>query len=286
MNLKLIELVDNYLKQIYNEPLDHVLDESIQYSLMAGGKRIRPVLLLTTLEMFGQETRTGLSTAAAIEMIHTYSLIHDDLPAMDDDDYRRGQLTNHKVYGEATAILAGDGLLTDSFLQLTNDDTLSADTIVQLVRLIAEAAGSRGMVGGQMLDMSAENKQLSLAEMETVHAHKTGDLIRCCFLSAGIIAGLHADAMKKLDSLGSKVGLLFQIKDDILDVEGNLEEMGKSAGSDALNDKSTYVTLLGLDVAKQTMNEVYEQSVRLVDELTDNGAAMKQLLDYIVTRTK
>ncbi len=286
MNLKLIELVDNYLKQIYNEPLDHVLDESIQYSLMAGGKRIRPVLLLTTLEMFGQETRTGLSTAAAIEMIHTYSLIHDDLPAMDDDDYRRGQLTNHKVYGEATAILAGDGLLTDSFLQLTNDDTLSADTIVQLVRLIAEAAGSRGMVGGQMLDMSAENKQLSLDEMETVHAHKTGDLIRCCFLSAGIIAGLHADAMKKLDSLGSKVGLLFQIKDDILDVEGNLEEMGKSAGSDALNDKSTYVTLLGLDVAKQTMNEVYEQSVRLVDELTDNGAAMKQLLDYIVTRTK
>ncbi|TDM13163.1 polyprenyl synthetase family protein [Macrococcus lamae] len=286
MKLSYTDLINDYLANIYNDSLSAELDESMKYSLLAGGKRVRPVLLLTTLEMFGKSAESGLSAAAAIEMIHSYSLIHDDLPAMDNDDYRRGQLTNHKVFGEATAILAGDGLLTDSFTQLMGDKHLTADTKVKLARLISLAAGSRGMVGGQMLDMAAEKSELTLQEMETVHTHKTGDLIRTCFLCAGVIAEQNDEAMEKLDTLGSKVGLLFQIKDDILDVEGSLEEMGKEAGSDAVNSKTTYVTLLGLPEAKRVMAEVHDESVRLVNNLTDNGTAMVELLDYIVTRSK
>ncbi|KAA1040129.1 polyprenyl synthetase family protein [Macrococcus equipercicus] len=286
MKHKFIELINDYMSHLYDDALSAELDAAMNYSLSAGGKRIRPVLLLTTLEMCGEKAASGLSAAAAIEMIHTYSLIHDDLPAMDDDDYRRGKLTNHRVYGEATAILAGDGLLTDSFYHVMSDETLTAEVKVELVRIISRAAGSRGMVGGQMLDMAAEHRQLTRAEMEEVHLHKTGDLIRACFLCAGVIARLDDTAMAQLHDLGTKVGLLFQIKDDILDVEGSLEEMGKTAGSDAQNDKATYVTLLGLPAAKQAMTDVYHEAVELVSQLTENCTSMMELLDYIVARTK
>ncbi|ULG73411.1 polyprenyl synthetase family protein [Macrococcus brunensis] len=278
------EQVEQYLSGLYHQPVSQVLDDSMTYSLLAGGKRIRPVLLFSTLELFGVPADKGLKTAAAIEMIHTYSLIHDDLPAMDDDDYRRGKLTNHKVFGEAVAILAGDGLLTDSFHQISGDDSLTAEQRMKLITVVSGAAGSRGMVGGQMLDMVAEDKELTIDELKTVHRHKTGDLIRACFECAGIIADQSDAVIQKLVKIGGNFGLIFQIKDDILDVEGSFEKMGKSAGSDVSKDKSTYVSLLGLTGAKEAMQEMVTETEQMIHELSDGNASLLDLLHYITSR--
>lgn len=279
-----VDTINLQIEKIYDKGLSDQLIESMNYSLQAGGKRIRPVLLLTTLEMFGSDIQKGLKTAAAIEMIHTYSLIHDDLPAMDDDDYRRGKLTNHKVFGEATAVLAGDALLTDSFAQIMEDERLTDRQKVQLALLISQAAGSSGMVGGQMLDMKAEEQQLSYHELEEVHLHKTGELIRVCFVAAGIIA--ERSELDVLSDLGRLFGLIFQIKDDILDVEGNFEDIGKTVGSDEANQKSTYVSLLGLQGAKDKMQQLYDEAVKKMAQLSDDPHQLTLLLDYIVKRTK
>ncbi|TDM04324.1 polyprenyl synthetase family protein [Macrococcus carouselicus] len=278
--------IEQYLETLYQNPVDDTLDTAMMYSLLAGGKRIRPVLLFSTLELFGAEPEKGLRTAAAIEMIHTYSLIHDDLPAMDNDDYRRGKMTNHKVYGEDVAILAGDGLLTDSFYQISTDENLSTEQRSRLITAISGAAGSRGMVAGQVLDMKAEKKQLTLDELKTVHHHKTGDLIRVCFECAGIIADQPEAVIRQLVTIGRHFGLLFQIKDDILDVEGSFEEMGKSAGSDIENAKSTYVSLLGLENAKSAMNELYSDTEKMIDALQGESAALLELLQFIIKRDK
>lgn len=278
------ERVEQYLSDLYDQPVSPLLDEAMTYSLLAGGKRIRPVLLFSTLDLFNVSTDKGLKTAAAIEMIHTYSLIHDDLPAMDDDDYRRGKLTNHKVFGEAVAILAGDGLLTDSFNQISQDDHLTAEQRIRLIAVISGAAGSRGMVGGQMLDMTSEDKQLTLDELKTVHRHKTGDLIRACFECAGIIADQPDAVIRQLVKIGENFGLIFQIKDDILDVEGSFEKMGKSAGSDVSKDKSTYVSLLGLTGAKEAMQEMVAETEEMIHELSGGDASLLELLSYITSR--
>ncbi|WJP96904.1 polyprenyl synthetase family protein [Macrococcus bovicus] len=278
------ERVEQYLSDLYDQPVSPLLDEAMTYSLLAGGKRIRPVLLFSTLDLFNVSTDKGLKTAAAIEMIHTYSLIHDDLPAMDDDDYRRGKLTNHKVFGEAVAILAGDGLLTDSFNQISQDDHLTAEQRIRLIAVISGAAGSRGMVGGQMLDMTSEDKQLTLDELRTVHRHKTGDLIRACFECAGIIADQPDAVIRQLVKIGENFGLIFQIKDDILDVEGSFEKMGKSAGSDVSKDKSTYVSLLGLTGAKEAMQEMVAETEEMIHELSGGDASLLELLSYITSR--
>lgn len=278
------ERVEQYLSGLYDQPVSPLLDEAMTYSLLAGGKRIRPVLLFSTLDLFNVSMDKGLKTAAAIEMIHTYSLIHDDLPAMDDDDYRRGKLTNHKVFGEAVAILAGDGLLTDSFNQISQDDHLTAEQRIRLIAVISGAAGSRGMVGGQMLDMTSEDKQLTLDELKTVHRHKTGDLIRACFECAGIIADQSDAVIRQLVKIGENFGLIFQIKDDILDVEGSFEKMGKSAGSDVSKDKSTYVSLLGLTGAKEAMQEMVTETEQMIHELSGGDASLLELLSYITSR--
>ncbi|TDM15513.1 polyprenyl synthetase family protein [Macrococcus bovicus] len=278
------ERVEQYLSDLYDQPVSPLLDEAMTYSLLAGGKRIRPVLLFSTLDLFNVSTDKGLKTAAAIEMIHTYSLIHDDLPAMDDDDYRRGKLTNHKVFGEAVAILAGDGLLTDSFNQISQDDHLTAEQRIRLIAVISGAAGSRGMVGGQMLDMTSEDKQLTLDDLKTVHRHKTGDLIRACFECAGIIADQPDAVIRQLVKIGENFGLIFQIKDDILDVEGSFEKMGKSAGSDVSKDKSTYVSLLGLTGAKEAMQEMVAETEEMIHELSGGDASLLELLSYITSR--
>ncbi|MBU3230621.1 polyprenyl synthetase family protein [Alkalihalobacillus clausii] len=255
------------------------------YSLEAGGKRVRPVLLLAVLEAYNQPILHGLDTACAIEMVHTYSLVHDDLPAMDDDDLRRGQPTNHKVFGEATAILAGDALLTQSFALIANADApLSAKTKVSIIAALSKAAGASGMVGGQLADMFAEGKQLTVEQLANVHKRKTGELLAFSIEAGALIAGVSNEERSKLNEFGQEIGLLFQIKDDILDVEGDSIAIGKPVGSDAVNNKSTYPGLLGLDGAKTMLHTHYDRALQVLDELHLRGTLLEDLAKYIVTR--
>lgn len=247
------------------------LANSIYYSLLAGGKRLRPILLFASFDTFAQDgvdRNKTLHTAAALEMIHSYSLIHDDLPAMDDDDYRRGNLTNHKKFDEATAILAGDALLTDSFYLIMNDSLLSAEEKVFIAEALSFASGSTGMVGGQILDMEGENRSLQLHELEKIHELKTGRLIEFAILAGAYLAkgnDIHNQALKQF---AYYLGLIFQVQDDILDVIGDEEKLGKPVGSDEGSDKSTYPNLLGLDGAiekKASYVHLAEEALKIMD---------------------
>ncbi|WP_414046308.1 polyprenyl synthetase family protein [Macrococcus equi] len=286
MNKDYIALINENLQNLYlNHSVSDKLSESIKYSLDAGGKRIRPLLLMTTLESMGGKPTDAISFGLALEMIHTYSLIHDDLPAMDNDDYRRGKLTNHKVFGEAAAILAGDALLTDSFQQIIISD-YDNDIKLELMKLLVNAAGSNGMVAGQMLDMESENKRISIEMLETIHHHKTGDLIHAAVYAAGIIMKSNPDKLKLLDQIGRNIGLMFQIKDDILDVEGDFNIIGKAVGSDIQNEKSTYVSLLGLDASKKKLEEIHLDTIQMVDEVAVYKEPLLELVGFIVNRNK
>ncbi|WP_414053619.1 polyprenyl synthetase family protein [Macrococcus equi] len=286
MNKDYIALINENLQNLYlNHSVSDKLSESIKYSLDAGGKRIRPLLLMTTLESMGGKPTDAISFGLALEMIHTYSLIHDDLPAMDNDDYRRGKLTNHKVFGEAAAILAGDALLTDSFQQIIISD-YDNDIKLELMKLLVNAAGSNGMVAGQMLDMESENKRISIEMLETIHHHKTGDLIHAAVYAAGIIMKSNPDKLKLLDQIGRNIGLMFQIKDDILDVEGDFNIIGKAVGSDIQNEKSTYVSLLGLDASKKKLEEIHLNTIQMVDEVAVYKEPLLELVGFIVNRNK
>ncbi|EKF51629.1 polyprenyl synthetase family protein [Lactococcus garvieae] len=232
------------------------LTDSIVYSLGAGGKRIRPLLFLKMLESFGITLETyHYQVAATVEMIHAGSLIHDDLPAMDDDDYRRGQLTNHKKFDEATAILAGDSLFLDPYYILATAN-LPAPTIVALVKELSYASGSLGMVAGQILDMDGEGKNLSLEQVKEIHTLKTGRMLTFPFVAAGIIAEKSEKVITTLRKIGQNLGLAFQIRDDIIDVTGTFEEIGKTPGKDILEEKSTYVALLGLEGAQEALDKL------------------------------
>ncbi len=232
------------------------LKSAMSYSLEAGGKRLRPLLVLAVLRAFGKDPLIGLDTACAIEMIHTYSLIHDDLPSMDDDDLRRGKPTNHKVFGEATAILAGDGLLTLAFGVLAKQDQPRRNPAVaiELVAELSKAAGAEGMVGGQVADMEGEQRDLHLSELEYIHIHKTGKLLSYSILAGAILAGADEEEKKHLREYAYHLGLAFQIRDDILDIEGSEAKIGKPVGSDETNHKSTYPALLSLDGAKEKLS--------------------------------
>ncbi|MFZ2211600.1 MAG: polyprenyl synthetase family protein [Lactococcus raffinolactis] len=233
--------------------VDH-LTQSIQYSIQAGGKRIRPLFLLETLQAFGVTITTEhLKVAGAVELIHTSSLIHDDLPAMDNDDFRRGKPTNHKVFGEAQAILAGDALLLDPYLLLANAD-LPSGVVVALVKELALASGSHGMVAGQVLDMDGETQALTFEQLKQIHALKTGKMLTFPFVAAGLIAQQSDEVILSLRNLGEKVGQAFQIRDDILDVTATFDQIGKTPGKDEVADKSTYVKLLGLAGAKAELS--------------------------------
>ena len=228
--------------------------QSIQYSIQAGGKRIRPLFLLETLQAFGVTITTEhLKVAGAVELIHTSSLIHDDLPAMDNDDFRRGKPTNHKVFGEAQAILAGDALLLDPYLLLANAD-LPSGVVVALVKELALASGSHGMVAGQVLDMDGETQALTFEQLKQIHALKTGKMLTFPFVAAGLIAQQSDEVILSLRNLGEKVGQAFQIRDDILDVTATFDQIGKTPGKDEVADKSTYVKLLGLAGAKAELS--------------------------------
>lgn len=248
------------------------LIEAILYSVEAGGKRIRPLIFLEILEGFGIELTEGhFDVAAALEMIHTGSLIHDDLPAMDDDDYRRGRLTNHKKFDEATAILAGDSLFLDPFGLVANA-ALSAGTKVCLIAELSQASGTYGMVAGQMLDMKGEEPKLNLSELQMIHANKTGKLLTFPVVAAGIVANLAADDLKSLREAGSLVGLAFQVRDDILDVTATFEELGKTPKKDLLADKATYPSLLGLEKSYDILNQSIDQALAIFQKLSETQA--------------
>jgi len=260
------------------------LKEAMKYSLQAGGKRIRPILLLAVAEEFGVNHPDALKVAAAIEMIHTYSLIHDDLPSMDDDDLRRGMPTNHIVYGEALAILAGDALLTYSFGIVSRLEHVSNDDKIRLIDLMSVSSGAEGMVGGQVLDIEGEEKQLTLEELEKVHRLKTGALLTYSILAGGILAKAAPEEMVALSRFGEHLGLAFQIQDDILDVTGTSEELGKTAGKDETSEKSTYPSILTLPKAKEKLEFHASEALRALESLNRELPLLKELTELIVQR--
>ncbi|MDA1676678.1 MULTISPECIES: (2E,6E)-farnesyl diphosphate synthase [unclassified Bacillus cereus group] len=264
----------------------NVLREAMAYSLEAGGKRLRPLLLFATLQAFGKERNLGVGAACALEMIHTYSLVHDDLPCMDDDDLRRGKPTNHKVFGEAMAVLAGDGLLTYAFqvIMAYEQKEISAEKKVRLVLELAKAAGPEGMVGGQVADMEAEGKQLTIDELEYIHKHKTGKLLEFAVLAGSILSDATEEQEEKLLAFAKYIGLAFQIRDDILDVEGTEEEIGKPIGSDVSNEKSTYTTLFTVDRAKDILEDTIAKAKDAIGSLQLQDEYLLSICDLIAKR--
>jgi len=276
--------VEQAVRSFYEEKsIAPHLVESVLYSIQAGGKRLRPLLLLELLEAFGQElTEDHFQVAGALEMIHTGSLIHDDLPAMDNDDYRRGQLTNHKKFGEDLAILAGDALFLDPFGMIVAS-ALPDAVKVSLILELSDASGSRGMVAGQVLDMEGEHKQLTLAELQTIHANKTGRLLAYPFIAAGLMLELQADIAQLLEKIGKKLGLAFQVRDDILDLVADFEALGKTPQKDLVAEKSTYPVLLGLEESKALLTSELDACEDLLDQITAtcdfDPQAIKKLIE-------
>lgn len=264
-----------------------VIHEAMRYSLFAGGKRVRPVLVIAAAESLGATTADLLPVAGVLEIIHTYSLIHDDLPAMDDDDLRRGRPTCHKVYGEAVAILAGDGLLTMAFEVLSDPRRLKsipARTLVSMIREISVASGVFGMVGGQVVDIQSENREIDFPTLEYIHTHKTGALIRASVRVGALYAGAGRRQFEALSRYGEMVGLAFQIADDILDVTGKQEELGKNIGSDLEKGKKTFPSFLGLEESRRRAQEVVEEALSALDGFGKRAEPLRELARFIINR--
>ena len=277
-------MVEQRLAGIFRDELRYAdLQEAMEYSLLAGGKRIRPVLALEVCRMCGGDPEAALPFACALEMVHTYSLIHDDLPAMDDDQLRRGRPTNHVVYGEATAILAGDGLLTAAFEQLTKAE-LPPQRIVDAVACLARNAGPGGMVGGQALDMAGEGRSMTRGELEQLQSLKTGALISAAAELGCIAAGGTQEQLQKVREYAQALGRAFQVQDDILDVTSTDEELGKNVGSDRANEKTTFVTALGLEGSRALVEELTQRAIHALDGF-ENGAFLIWLDQSLSKRT-
>jgi geranylgeranyl diphosphate synthase type II len=259
---------------------------AMRYSVQAGGKRLRPILVIAGAEAVGAPPATVMPTACALEMIHTYSLIHDDLPAMDDDDYRRGRLTNHKVFGDAVAILAGDALLTLAFKLVADNAALVSDprVVCDVVAAIAEASGTFGMVGGQVVDIESEGKAITPETLEYIHRHKTAALLRGSLWVGARLGGADAAALAAIDDAGQSLGLAFQIVDDILDVEGSLEALGKTAGSDVRKQKATYPALHGLEVSRREARRLIEEAKSRLAVFGDRATPIRALADFVIER--
>lgn len=281
--------VDEALKELIpaGDVEPKTLHRAIRWSLFAGGKRFRPALVLAVGKTFGAAEEKLLKTSAAIEMIHTYSLIHDDLPAMDDDDLRRGRATCHKKFDEATAILAGDALQTLAFQALAEDENLNFEIRVKLISELARAAGSpTGMVAGQQLDLEAEGKKISIADLEKIHRSKTGAMICAAARSGAIIAEADEAELEVVSKYASHLGLLFQITDDLLDVTQTTEVLGKTAGKDVSAEKATYPAFYGLDETRKLAKKIHARAFEAVDILEKDTDLLKQLADYILNRQK
>ncbi|MGQ9920536.1 MAG: polyprenyl synthetase family protein [Desulfobacca sp.] len=286
-------------QDLVNRELDRVLPaghgpgarvvEAMRYSLLGGGKRLRPILCLAAAEAVGGAGEQVLPVACALEMIHTYSLIHDDLPAMDDDDLRRGRPTCHKQFDEATAILAGDGLLTAAFLVLAEGARRQPTQAViysEVIHLIAQAAGHEGMVGGQMADLLAEGQPSSLEQVEAIHRLKTGALLTASVRAGALLGGGTPEQVAALSRYGEKFGLIFQITDDLLDVEGDTVEMGKPTGMDAVRQKATYPAVLGVAGAKTQAQRLVAEALADLSSLGDAATPLRELVRYLLVRRK
>lgn len=270
------------------EALPPKLHQAMRYSVFAGGKRLRPVLLIAACEAVGGVPARVLHAACAMEMIHTYSLIHDDLPAMDDDDFRRGRPTNHKVYGEATAILAGDALLTEAFRLLADAEAnRDIDPLVSLrvIETIARCAGSQGMVGGQVVDMESEGQAIDFATLNYIHTRKTGALFLASIQAGAWLGGGSDEQLTALTRYGETAGLAFQIADDILDIVGDQQEVGKDIGSDQARGKATYPALLGLGEARRRAGELRDLAIAALEPLGADAEPLRAIARYIVDRT-
>ena len=279
--LNRVELIESYLnKVLLDKEIPARLSESMRYSLMAGGKRIRPVLCLSCAKLCSEELDStwlsALPFAAALEMIHTYSLIHDDLPAMDNDDLRRGKPTCHKAYDEGTAILAGDGLLTDAFYYMTTCD-LPVTQVFEAIKIISLATGSQGMVGGQMLDLEAEGTRINHEELCVLNAKKTGALLRTACESGAVLAGASHKVQESIAQYGNAIGIAFQIIDDVLDIEGDTKLLGKNVGSDTHNEKATWPSLIGLEESKKQAKRYCDDAVQILEDINNNGEPINQL---------
>lgn len=280
------EVVDQQLDEFLpaDSTYPELLHQAMRYSLFAGGKRIRPVLALATAEALQGECKRTIHLACALEMIHTYSLIHDDLPAMDNDDYRRGQLTCHKKFGEGIAILAGNGLLTHAF-RLLSEMPVSAEIRIQVVNQICRAIGTEhGVIAGQVVDLTTQGRPFSSQQLEYIHASKTAALIETSVHCAGLLSDAGERAIEQLRAYGASVGLAFQIVDDILDVEGSSEELGKTSGKDTLDEKATYPALYGMEKSREIVHELVEKSITALNFLGSRGEVLGELARFVSVR--
>lgn len=284
------QIIDAALeKMLQDSPSTETLVKAMQYSLMAGGKRIRPVLCLAACEAVGGAPQQALTAACALEMIHTYSLIHDDLPAMDDDELRRGKPTCHIAFDEATAILAGDALLTLAFEVLSAvhlTDGHHAARCLKVIHIISEAAGYQGMIQGQMLDIASEGRKLSAEELETMHRLKTGALIETSIACGALLGGADQQQKELLGAYGSKIGLAFQVADDILNVEGNPQLMGKATGTDQLREKTTYPSMLGIEAARNFSKKLVREALQALETFGKQADPLRAIATYIIERKR
>lgn len=281
------ELVDSNIEYHLNKlEYPNVIAEGMRYSVLNGGKRLRPILLLMVLELFDKKIDLGLPIAVAIEMIHSYSLVHDDLPALDNDDYRRGKLTTHKKFGEAEAILIGDALLTHSFSVITDETKgVASDKLVKIIGMVSRYAGINGMIGGQTVDIESEKKKVSLETLKYIHENKTGKLIKLPVEIGAIISEATEEEYKALENYADRIGLAFQIKDDILDIEGDFEKIGKPIGSDLELEKTTYPSIFGIEKSKEILKEVISEAKRSLNIFPDEKIKVfLELADYIGIR--
>ncbi len=278
-------LVDAYLRGYFSKPFRPLpLYESLTYSLFAGGKRLRPLLAISAFEACGGSAEEILPQASAIELIHTYSLIHDDLPAMDDDDLRRGKPTNHKVFGEAIAILAGDALLTEAFYMFTEGDVFSPANLKRALRILASASGALGMVGGQAEDILSENKEPDEETLEFIHLHKTSALIRASVTVSPVLKGESEEKITAMEQYGKNIGLAFQIVDDILDIIGDEKRLGKKTGADQQKGKMTYPALYGIENSKAKAKKLVDEAIEQLSVFGQKAIALKEIARYIINR--
>ena len=285
-NKEIRESLNDYLKNYFNDKGNYnkIIYDSASYSLNIGGKRIRPILMILSYSMYKKNWKDILPVAAAMEMIHTYSLIHDDLPAMDNDDLRRGMPTNHKKYGEAIAILAGDTLLNEAMSLMMSFALKNGENALKAAIEIAEAAGPEGMIGGQVVDIVSEGKKVSKDVLNYMHLKKTGELIRASVVVGAMLAGANEDDKNKLNEFGQKLGLVFQIKDDILDVEGNVNKLGKNTLSDENNDKTNFISLYGLEYCKIECKKLTENCIDILKTLSVDASDLIKLTYELLDR--
>lgn len=285
MQKRVEEKLLGYLEELHYPP---VMSEGMKYALLNGGKRLRPILHYMTLELLGVEISKGDAVASAIEMIHSYSLVHDDLPALDNDDYRRGKLTTHKVYGEANGILVGDALLTYAFyIVASKSKEIEADKLVKIIELVSKYAGVQGMIGGQVVDIESEGKIVDLPTLQYIHTHKTGMMIRLPIEAGAVLAGVEGSKKEALIRYADLIGLAFQIKDDLLDIEGTFEDIGKPVGSDLKLEKSTYPAIFGIEKTKIMLDEKISEAKKIIIEnFPENNRYFLELADYIGNRKK